>query len=97
MPPKSTIKEAKNGYRVIAIAGIIGSGNILVTKSTEMSWPKSSTIAIYMKEVKCESLMILKMPQNESKSKVAPLKKYEIKSILIVLKQFTKSIDRKGG
>jgi hypothetical protein len=37
MPPKSTIKEAKNGYIVIAIAGIIGSGNILVTRIAEMS------------------------------------------------------------
>jgi len=79
------------------MAGIIGSGNILVTRSTEMSWPKSSTIAIYIKEVKCESLMILNIPQKESKSNVAPLKKYEINSMLIVLKEFTKSIDKKGG
>jgi hypothetical protein len=41
--------------------------------------------------------MILKIPQKESKSNVAPLKKYDIKSMLIVLKEFTKSIDKKGG
>ena len=50
--PKSTIKLAKKGYKVMAIAGIIGSGNILDTIKTEINWPKSRTIAIYMNEVK---------------------------------------------
>lgn len=75
MFPKSIKKQARNGYSVMAIAGMIGSGNILVTIKTETIWPKARTIAMYKKEVKWESLNILNIPQNGSKSKVAPLKK----------------------
>jgi hypothetical protein len=33
-------------------AGIIGSGNILVTSKTDTNWPRVRKIAIYIKEMK---------------------------------------------
>lgn len=85
------------GYKVIPSAGIIGSGNILVTIKTEIICPKASTIAIYMKDAKCLLVNKLSIPQKESKSKVAPLKKKDRRPILKKLKIFTIVIDRKGG
>jgi hypothetical protein len=40
---------------------------------------------------------MLKTPQNDSKSKVAPLKKKEESIKLMLLNMLTKSIDKKGG
>ena len=63
MFPSCTMKLAIKGSRVSAKAGIIGSGNILVTKTTDTICPKANTIAIYMNETKCSSLIKLKIPQ----------------------------------
>jgi len=69
---RSIISEAKNGYKVITNAGIIGSGNIFVIQNTEKSWPSDSIIAIYMNPAKCWLENKLHIPQKESKSKVHP-------------------------
>lgn len=54
-------------------------------------------IAKYMKDVKCESVNTLKIPQKGSKSKVAPLKKKPIRVRLITLKELTINRERNGG
>ena len=91
------MKLAIKGSRVSARAGIIGSGNILVTKTTETICPKANTIAMYMKETKCSSLIKLKIPQKLYVVKVAPLQKNETIERWNTLKQFIKNMERKGG
>lgn len=65
-PEKSKIKVAMNGYKVIAKAGIIGSGNILVIKTKDTICPRESIIAIYIKPVKCKFEKRLHIPQKGS-------------------------------
>lgn len=80
---RSIINEAKNGYRLITNAGIIGSGNIFVSQKTEKSWPSEIIMAIYMNPEKCWFENKLHIPQNESKSKVHPCTKILEKHIKI--------------
>lgn len=75
MPATSRIKVAIKGYRVIATAGIIGSGNIRLIITKETICPRDNIIAMYIKPAKCKLEKRLQMPQNESKSQSQPLMK----------------------
>lgn len=66
MPATSRIKVAMKGYRVIATAGMIGSGNIRLIMTKETICPKDSIIAMYIKPAKCRLENRLQIPQNES-------------------------------
>jgi hypothetical protein len=69
------MKDAMKGSSVIASAGIIGSGNILVIITSEIIWPKANIIAIYIKAEKCKLENKLQIPKNESKVNSHPLMK----------------------
>jgi hypothetical protein len=54
------------GSRVMANAGIMGSGNIRVIMKMEISWPNERMIAINMNPVKWRLENKLQIPQKES-------------------------------
>jgi len=67
------IYDAMNGSRVVARAGMMGSGNIRVTITSETICPSDSNIPMKRKPVKCLLEKILKKPQKESKVHSQPL------------------------
>ena len=97
MLPSCTMKLPMKGSSVSARAGMIGSGNMRVTRKTEIICPKARTMAMYMKETKCESVKMLKIPQNSSKLKLPPLRKKTIRQKWNELKELMRNMERKGG
>ena len=74
-PERSIRRVAMKGYRVMARAGMIGSGNMRLMATIEMICPKDKMIAIYMKPAKCLLEKMLQIPQKESKLQSQPLMK----------------------
>ena len=97
MPVRSRNSVAMNGSSVMASAGTMGSGNMLVIMTIDIICPIKRIIAMYMNPAKCWSVKMLQMPQKESKSKLQPWKKKLLNPMWIALKVLTRSIERKGG
>lgn len=94
---KSRMREAMNGSRVMARAGMIGSGNILVIIKMEISWPSERMIAMNMKPEKWRFENRLQIPQKESNSKLHPWRKKLENAIKMHVRVLAMNMDRKGG
>ncbi len=85
------------GQKDINIAIVAGSENILVTITKDINVPNVKNIPIKRKFEKCAVVNKPKTPHYESKSKVAPLKKYEEKTIKMQVKRLFKNRSKNGG